>query len=470
MTTTPVTLIKGDETSADTDYRDALPVNMYAVERNVLGVQGYLYASPGLSTHGTGVGADRGATYSVFNNFHYRLSGTSLINVFDSGNTSFRGTIAGTGQALMRDIASPVYQGIVVENQFWLAATGGPPFRVTNTHVGLPIDGVWIDGYFILTDGASIYHTELTDPTSIDPLAFSRADFAEDPITGLGKTKDNKLIVFGRFSVEYFVNVAAENFVFQRISARTQKIGIVSPFAKCELAGVIYLMGGRRFESTGIHALGAGNSEKISTREIDILLSAYGERDEALLTARMEVREERDVALVLIHLPDMTLCYNATIASKFGKSVAWSILQTNNGAYRAINGVFDAQNSRWVYGDKLGGNIGFIDHTTFAHYDVAQTMELTSPFLKLERQSIDEIELETISGRTSVAGATVSVSLTTDGSSYSPEVSQSYGEPGETDSRLVYRRIGYVDNWIGFRFRAVTKSRMAFSVMVVEHG
>ena len=49
-----ISLIKGDKTEINTDYRDALPVNMYAVSRDILGAQGYMLCYPGLSTFATG--------------------------------------------------------------------------------------------------------------------------------------------------------------------------------------------------------------------------------------------------------------------------------------------------------------------------------------------------------------------------------------------------------------------------------
>ena len=42
MPIVPITLIKGDKVGVETDYRDALPVNMYAVKRDILGAKGYM--------------------------------------------------------------------------------------------------------------------------------------------------------------------------------------------------------------------------------------------------------------------------------------------------------------------------------------------------------------------------------------------------------------------------------------------
>ena len=47
MPVAPITLIKGDKIGIETDYRDALPVNMYAVKRDILGAKGYMIEYPG---------------------------------------------------------------------------------------------------------------------------------------------------------------------------------------------------------------------------------------------------------------------------------------------------------------------------------------------------------------------------------------------------------------------------------------
>jgi hypothetical protein len=59
MTESKLTLIKGDKVDSNTDYRDALPVNMYAVEKNILGASGYMLDYHGLTQVATGSGIDR---------------------------------------------------------------------------------------------------------------------------------------------------------------------------------------------------------------------------------------------------------------------------------------------------------------------------------------------------------------------------------------------------------------------------
>lgn len=51
----PVTLIKGDKKDENTDYRDALPVNVSGVMRPILGAKGYMLQQPGITEYGNSV-------------------------------------------------------------------------------------------------------------------------------------------------------------------------------------------------------------------------------------------------------------------------------------------------------------------------------------------------------------------------------------------------------------------------------
>jgi hypothetical protein len=101
MPTETINLVKGDKTSIDTDYRDALPVNMYAVERSILGADGYMICYPGLTQYATGLGRDRGGVFNDRFKEHYRVSGSSFIRVDADGTVTNLGTVTGSLQAAM---------------------------------------------------------------------------------------------------------------------------------------------------------------------------------------------------------------------------------------------------------------------------------------------------------------------------------------------------------------------------------
>lgn len=467
----PITLIRGDGIGGlETDYRDKLSVNMYAVKRDILGAKGYMIGYPGLTKLADGKGVDRGGTYNERFGDHYRVSGTKLISVSDAGVVAELGNIPGIKQARLIDFYSFNTQGIIADGRFFLYSPGGGFQQIVDADLGSPIDGVWVDNYYFMTDGEYLFHTELADETSIDPLMFATAEFMPDPSLGLAKTPDNKVMVFGRYSLEYFVNVSTANFAFQRVTTRSQKIGIVATHAKCESGGKFYITGGYRDGAVSVYAIGIGSAVKVSTREIDKILAKYSEPE--LSDIRMECRTENDITFILVHLPEETLCFNESIADSEGIGIAWSLLKTGTGdtIYRGINGILDARSGKWVYGDRLDSKIGLLDNDVSTQYDAITEWILFTPFVDLETFSIDELNIETIPGHTTTLDATVAVSMTYDGVIYGGEHWMQYGEPAEYSQRFILRRLGLCNSWMGFKFRGVSASRMAFALMRLNYA
>lgn len=467
----PVTLIKGDKIGIETDYRDALMVNMYAVKKDILGASGYVMSYPGLSAFGTGFGTDRGANYNERIGNQYRVSGKKMVSVSASGVVAELGDIPGAGQARMIDFYSFNTQGVIANKSFYLYDTTNGFREVTDADLGSPIDGVWVDGYYFMTDGEYLFHTDLTDETAIDPLKFATAEFMPDPSLGLSLTQDDKVLVWGRYSLEYFDNTANDNFAFTRLKNRAQKIGIVATHAKCESGGNFFITGGYRDSAVGVYSIALGSATKISTREIDKLIKQYTEPE--LADMRMEARTEDDVTFIIVHLPGETLCFNVSVAKSFGIEAAWFILKTgvsSSNPYRAINGVMDARTAKWTYGDKENSNIGVLDNSICTQYGELAEGIFFTPFMDLETFSIDELDLETIPGFTTDAKSKVAFSLTTNGVTYGKEYWNLYGEPKEYGHRFFLREIGYVSGWIGFKFRTASPSRMAFGLLGVTYS
>lgn len=463
-----LTFIKGDKVGSETDYRDALPQNMYAVSRPILGVEGYMLQMPGLEQTATGAGIDRGGYWNDKQDAHFRVSGGQLIKV-DGSTVTQLGAVDGAEQVSFASSFNT--QAVVAGGKYYLydATTG---FReVTDSDVGSPIDVVWVDNYYFFTDGEFIYHTDITDESSIDPLKFATAEFIPDYTYGVSKTDDNKVMVFGRYSIEYFINVATENFAFQRVPARAMKIGIVGTHCKTEVNGNIYILGGRREDAISLHMIGVGSSQKLGTREVDKIIAQYSESE--LSDANIESFEHDGYTFVIINLPNDTLMFNQTIASAAGIENAWTILQSDvngSGTWRARNGVFDATANRWVFGDKRDSRIGGINSELSTQYGDIVEWLLYTPAIYLEDASIDEVDIQTIPGFTTYQDATVFISMTYNGVTYGKEWTEMYGGPAQYGERYIVRRMGYVSNWVSFKLRGASRSRMAFSKGVLTYG
>lgn len=468
--TLPVTLIKGEKHSSIVEYRDVLPVNMYAVPEPVLGAQGFLATYPGIDSFGTAIDRDRGGVYNERQSKHFRVSGSRFISVSDLGVVTNIGSVGGDTQVSLPYSFNT--QCVISNGDMFLYTSAGGLVQVTDVNIGTPIDGVWHNGRYFLTDGEYLYHTTLADETVIDTLAYASAEFMPDAIVALDKTQDNKVVVFGRYSIEYFVDVASENFAYTRIESRAQKIGIVATHAKTEVDNVFYIIGGGRNESIAIHAVTVGGVNKVSTREIDLILSEYSEAE--LSDVRLESRFEDGMTFIIIHLPTKTVCFNITVAKKIGIENAWSILKTGLQAeiYRAINGVYDPRINKWVYGDRVNNYLGTLNNEIFTQYDTDTPQEwlLYTPLVRLETFSVDELEIDTIPGFNIIDDTSVFISLSYDGVTFGMEYTLNYGDMHDYNKRFIVRQLGYVSDIIGFRFRGATRSKMCFSLMKVTYS
>ena len=463
-----IPLIKGDKVDSKVDYRDALPVNMTAINHPIKGAAGYMYQWPGLSLFADGVGVDRGARWVSASGIdgHYRVSGDSLVKVVGDGSIVNLGAISGSDQARIAYSFNNV--AIVANNKlFYYNPTSGLR-EITDPDVGDPVDIVWADGYFILTDGEEIYHSDILDEESYSPLNFTNPQFRPDPAYGLGINEDNELIVYGQKTTEYYTNQGLDNFTYARIGLKAMKQGILGTHCKTELNGRWYCVSRREETSPCVTVVQGGGSKRISSREIDKVLASY--TDDQLSSSTMDAFERDAVRYVMIHMPDKTVLFNENIADNMGPSMAWSILKSDvlgDNTYRGRNFVRSSDVSQWVCGDKQDGSIGLLDDAIATHYSEIAECLLFTPFVKLETLSVDEIEIETIAGFAPENDATVFISNTYEGVIYNKEWTQLYGQNLEYNKRFIVRRLGYASDYISWKIRVASRSRVSFAYMKI---
>lgn len=457
-----IPIIKGDKTVA-TDYVDAVPVNMYAVAKDILGSKGYLISHDGIEQVGTGQGADRGALYNDRMGRSFRISGQKLIDVSPYLVTVI-GDISGTDQVSIAYSFNSMM--IVADGKAW-RYDGTTLAQLADPDLGRPIDVCWVDNYYFFTDGEYIYHTDADDETAIDPLKYATSEISPDPTKAVGRTQDNLVIVFNRYSTEYFINQANEFFAFSRLNQKAVATGIVGTHCWCEMAGNIYMLGGRKEESPSIHVLGSGNTVSISTRTIDSILAKYSEYELslAILEARVSDRDK----FLYVHLPDDVLLFNASIAEVFGVDYAWSVLKTGQEKWSAVNVIYDPIFNQWICGDKSSSKIGgFINSA--AQYDEAQHSEFYTPLISgVETASIDSLEINTVGGY-GENPVNLFVSTTRNGTDYSLEWSKEATAPLYYNKRYIINRLGYVRHNIGFKFRSFSKDKLNVCGLKIIYG
>jgi hypothetical protein len=460
--------MRGDYVSSETDYRDQLPVNYTVVAKEIRGAKGYLLSHPGLAEFGTGIGADRAGYWNERQETHFRVSEERLVSVSDSGAVSDLGSIQGTLQASMTH--SFTTQSIVADGK-WYLYDGASLVLQTDLDIGSPIDHVWIDSYYFFTDGENLYHTNITDETQIDPLQFATSEYSPDPTLAVAKTADDLVIVFDRYTTAYFINQASDNFAFSFLKSKTVKCGVVGTHCKAELEETFFIIGSGRNESLSIHAVDVGIYQSIASREVDKLLATYTDAD--LSDSRLETRiTDRDKFLIA-SLPNHTLLFNMTIAEKFGKDQAWTIVKSgivDDTPWRGINGVNDPRVG-WVYGDRNDSSIGFLDNSIATQYGGQVENIAYTPLITMENMSIDSIDFAILPGHQVMSSPVTSfISLTYNGVTYGKEWARPSSTQYNYTLRLIYNRLGYVRDFVGVKLRTVSGERMAISRCELEYG
>lgn len=473
-----VPIIVGDKKSKFSDYEDGIPVNLIAVARDIENATGYLYSHDGLTQLFLGRGADRGALFNERMGRSFRVSGQFLIEIVDDGAVVIgdipRAGFEGDGDP---DTPPPYADYVSMPYSFnsFIIVSIGKVYRYDGTNLiqindpdlGTPIDATWIDGYYFFTDGEHLYHTDIDDETSIDPLKFATSELSPDPTKAVGRTQDDLVVVFNRYTTEYFVNQGNEQFAFSRLNQKAVSAGIVGTKCWTEMDGNLFILGGRKEERVSVHILGSGQTINISTRLIDAIIDQYTETE--LSHAKLECRTSDRDQLLYVRLPNETLVFNQSIAKKFGIGVAWSKLETNGGNWRAANIIYDPVLNCWLCGDNAGPRIFKMDKDTASFDGQSIDSYFYTPLVPIESASVDQVELNTVSGFGDKSTA-LFISTTRDGAIYSQEYSKYVSVFQDYDYRYIVTRLGYVRKSIGFKFRAHHKDKINVSGMSIIYG
>lgn len=464
-----IPFIKGDKVDNNSDFRDALPVNYYAVLRDVYNEKGYMLNYYGLSDFATGQGISRGSIWVARTGLEgqYRVSGNSLLKINGDQSVTILGEVSGSEQVSMTYSLNNL--AVVADGKlYYYNPTDG--FRqILDSTIGSPIDIVWADFRFILTDGEYLFQSSALNEEEYKGLDFIGSDFQPDKIWGVGLNDDNELIAFNELTTEYFVNIGADNFSYKRIEQKAVKSGIAGTHAKAEFNDKWYALVRRSNTQYQFNIIQSGSTQTITTREIEKVLSKYSSED--LSRTVIEVFTKDSVTWMIAHLPNKTLAYNENVAKSFGIDLAWSILKTDvygDKTYRGKDMTYDPRFSKWTVGDKLDNKIGFLDDSVCTHYGEIVEGLLFTPAFDMESLSINSLKLKTIPGISPDNDATVFISRTDDLRVHSKEYINQYGVNLDYNKNFTVRNLGYVRSETAFKIRTASRSRMAFCLLDVD--
>lgn len=451
-----VPILNGVYTSEQSDFRVAYPYNLIPVPVDLGLSIGYLKPAEGIVAFtADGPGVDRGGINWRGN--CYRVMGASLVKVDSSGGITTIGTVAGSDQ-------------VSFDYSFdYLAVSGGGGLylydgttltQITDPDLGTVVDFIWVDGYFMTTDGEFLVVTELSDPFSVLTTKYGSSESDPDPIMAVLKLH-NEPTALNRYTMETFSNIGGTGFPFVRVDGALINKGPVGTHACCVFMGNIALVGGGRNEATSVYLGSNGQMVRIATREVDLLLATYTESE--LSVIKVEARVDKGHQLIYIHLPDKTLVYDGA-ATQIATQPVWFILGSgiDPTQYRARN--FVRCYDQWLVGDPSSFKIGRMIDDVSTHWDVKIGWEFSTIMMYNEGMGIiiHELELVALTGRTSLSMTPMlSTCYSFDGEVWSQRKYIAAGKIGDRQKRLVWLQQGSMKHLRIQKFNGDSDSRLS---------
>ena len=449
-----VPILSGIYTDANNDFRSAYPLNLMPVPKNSGISKGYLRPADGIVQFASGPGSDRGGIN--WNGVCYRVMGSKLVMVAADGTVT---VLADVGFGFDTVTFGYSFDRLAVcSNGKFFYWNGTSIQQVVDPNLGVVIQFIWIDGYFMTTDGTSIVVTELNNPAAVFPLEYGSSEADPDAIVGIAKLL-NQPYVINRYTIEVFYNAGGSLFPFQRVTGGEIQRGAVGSHAFCTFnsalgSAFIAMIGSGLNEPCSVFKALNGVTVKIATREIDTILQNYTEAQ--LANCVVETRIDKAHELLYIHLPDRTLVYDEG-ASKGAGEYVWFILSSAEigfSTYRARNLVWCY--GKWIVGDVTTSLIGYLTNTLSSHYGSVVKWEFMTSIIYNNTNGLEfhELELVCLTGNVNAAkDPVVYTSYSTDGRTWSNERPRRAGKLGQRSQRLNWLQMGNMLNWRIQKFR-----------------
>jgi hypothetical protein len=422
--------------------------------------QGYLRPAEGIVESGTGPGVNRGGIY--WNDLLYRVMGTKLVSIASDNTVTEIGDVGGTGRVTF-DYGF-TYLAIASNNNLFLY-DGTTLTQVTDPDLGTVLDVVWVDGYYMTTDGEFLVVTDLDDPFSVNPLKYGSSEADPDPVNALLKLR-NEVYALNRHTIEVFDNVGATGFPFQRIPGAQIQKGTVGTHANCVFMENIAFLGGGFNEAPSIYLGANGNSQKIATREIEEILQEYTETE--LATAFLEERVDKAHQFLIVHLPRHTLVFDGAATAALSVPVWFTLSSTlvGQGKWNACTCIYAYD--RWNVCHPDTSQFGYLDDTISTHWgeDIGWEFGTLIVYNQSQGAIFHDIELISLTGSTAFGvDPTIWTQYSVDGETWSAEKPIKAGKTGERGKRLLWLQQGHMRTMRMQRFRGNSDAHIAVAAL-----
>lgn len=459
-----IPILNGIFVSNIAKLRTSYPRNLIPTPKDNGVSKGYLRPAEGITRFDDGnaiPGIDRGGIN--WNGVAYRVMGNQLCQIGINGAVTQLGNVGFDNNYVSFTYSFDRLAIASAGNLFYYF--NNALSQVVDPDLGVCLDVIWVDSYFMSTDGTNIVVTDLADPYSVNPLKYGSAETNPDAIIAMLKLRDEPQAV-GRYTIEALQDIGGTLFPFQRIDGATINRGAVGRKTCCVFpvgqADQVAFLGSGFNEPCAVWLGSNGISAKISTAEIDEIILGYTEA--ALATAVVETRLIESHAFLYVHLTNQTLVYDYN-ASQAVEQPIWYTLDSGLGdiaTYQAR--CFTWCFNKWIFGDPTQARLGTFTETISSHYGQDIGWQFGTLMIYNEGNSgiIHELELIALTGDIANGiNPSISTRYSSDGITYSVENFISAGKIGETNKRLVWLGQGPIRKFRIQQFKGNSKAHIS---------
>lgn len=413
---------------------------------------GALYGCPGYDLLGAiGAGPIRGA-YFASNGILYVVSGNTLYSVSNAWTGTALGTITSSGGPV--NMVDNGRQLLLVDGRgAWCLVFASGDF--TNPVATLDIQTLALcyqDGFAVLNVVGTnqFYQSNLNDFTVFQALNYSSADSTPDQIIALFDLH-REVWVFKQQKIEVWINAGLPGFAFQRLQGVQIPQGCAAPYSLARLGDSIVWLGSDE-QGQGVVYLSEGyRAVRISTHAIEKAIAGYGGIADAIGYAYQD--EGHYFYMLTFPTGNQTFCFDLT-TRMWHERAAFS-----NGAFgRHASNCHAFAYGKHVIGDYQSGKLYAFNSNTYTDAGATRkwlrSWRAFPPNQKLFRpMRFNALEIDCQTGIDIPDGSNPQFVLRWSddgGHTWSNELFEGGNAPGDTASRILFRRLGMTRRTTGF--------------------
>ena len=405
---------------------------------------GFLNRAPGLRLLTTvGSGPIRGMWQ--YGDYGYVVSGVELYKIDTAYTSTLLGTVSGTGPVSMSDNGTQLFIACNPKGFIYNALTG---VFVEITDVDFPGAQMvgYVDGYFVFTEPNSqrYWITSILEGTSVDPLDFASAEGDPDNLVSL-IIDHREIWLFGNNSIEVWYDAGAPTFPFERIQGAVNEIGCSATYSVAKLDNSIFWLGGDKRGKGIIYRADGYTGKRVSTHAVEWQIQQYTTISDAV--AYTYQQDGHAFYVLTFPTANATWVYDvsAQVWHERAAFVGGQFLRHRSNCQMQFNGTT-------IVGDYENSNLYAFDLDVYADNGAVQRWLRTWRALPTGQNNLKrtihhmmQIDCESGTGLVTGQGSDPQFMLRFSddgGHNWSNERWTSGGKIGQTNKRVIYRRLG----------------------------